>query len=366
MAGFEFLESFFGLAKKKLKQEDMDELFRSARASSGGRGKKKKQIERETEEAEVDTEKALVERPLNSRGLGTDSTLSVVQDQGKFSREQARYFEPADNSYATCGACRFYLRDESSETGRCQAVEGDIAWFGTSDYFLSAADEAFHAFERIHGAGGEIDAYTTKEDLEKRKKDDKDEVYSSDDEVKKKIEQRGEKWVVLDSAGKKVLGTHDSRESAVRQLQAIESKKSDEEDWAVNIEFYKEDIDKQLVFGIVMEPDSIDSQGDFSTEEEIEKAAHGFLRKSRIVGDSHKLKAKAEVVESHIVREASTVEGQEVKKGSWIMVVKIHDPALWAGVKSGDFNGFSIGGKATRVVDEIFGEDEEEDEKPKE
>jgi hypothetical protein len=343
MAGFEFLESFFGLAKKKLKPEDMDELFRSARAASGGRGKKKKRLERENEE--VDTEKALVERPLNSRGLGTDSTLSVVQDQGKFSKEQARYFEPADNSYATCGGCRFYLRDDNSEIGRCQAVEGDIAWFGTSDYFLSASDEAYHAFERVHGA----EIYAAKEE--------DDETYK----VEKKVEQRGDKWVVLDSAGKKVLGTHDSKESAVRQLQAIEANKS-EEDWSVSVEFYKEDLDKQLVFGIVMEPEVIDSQGDFSTEEEIEKAAHGFLRKSRIIGNSHKLKAKAEVVESYIAREAAVVEGQEVKKGSWIMVVKIHDGELWEGVKSGDFNGFSIGGKATRIEGEEFGETEEEEE----
>jgi hypothetical protein len=39
------------------------------------------------------------------------------------------------------------------------------------------------------------------------------------------IRKRGEKWVVLDSSGKKVLGTHSSREKAVKQMQAIEASK---------------------------------------------------------------------------------------------------------------------------------------------
>lgn len=340
MAGQDFLESFFDLAKKKFKSEDMDELFRAARAASGGKGKKKKQ--REKEEAEKSVEKALIERPLNSKGFGADSTLAIVQEQGKFSKEAARYVEPARNSYSTCGACRLYLRDENSEMGRCQAVEGDIAWYGTSDYFLSAADEADYSFEASHPQI--VEAY--KEDIE----------------IKKKIEERDGKYVVLDSTGKKVLGTHDSKASAVKQLQAIEASKKSDDNWEVDVDFYKQDVEKQLVFGVVMEPDAEDTQGDFSNEEEIEKAAHLFLRKSRIIGKSHKLKAKAEVVESYIAREAATIDGQEVKKGSWVMVTKIHDKELWEGIKSGEFTGFSIAGKATKIEGQLFGEEESESE----
>lgn len=39
------------------------------------------------------------------------------------------------------------------------------------------------------------------------------------------IRKRGNNWVVLDSTGKKVLGTHPTREEAVKQLQAIEAHK---------------------------------------------------------------------------------------------------------------------------------------------
>ncbi|KKL69714.1 hypothetical protein LCGC14_2112140, partial [marine sediment metagenome] len=41
-----------------------------------------------------------------------------------------------------CGACRFYLRDPSSEVGRCQVVDGPIPWFATSDLYISADAEA--------------------------------------------------------------------------------------------------------------------------------------------------------------------------------------------------------------------------------
>lgn len=39
------------------------------------------------------------------------------------------------------------------------------------------------------------------------------------------IKKRGNKWVVTDKSGKKTLGTHTSREAAVKQLRAIEANK---------------------------------------------------------------------------------------------------------------------------------------------
>ena len=39
------------------------------------------------------------------------------------------------------------------------------------------------------------------------------------------IKKRGNKWVVTDKSGKKTLGTHSSKEAAVKQLRAIEANK---------------------------------------------------------------------------------------------------------------------------------------------
>ena len=50
--------------------------------------------------------------------------------------------------------------------------------------------------------------------------------FSEFEEVNEKIAHRGKKWVVLNKKGDKVLGTHSSREKAVKQLQAIEISKA--------------------------------------------------------------------------------------------------------------------------------------------
>lgn len=49
--------------------------------------------------------------------------------------------------------------------------------------------------------------------------------FSAYESINEKIRKRGSKWVVTDKSGKKVLGTHASREKAVKQLQAIEISK---------------------------------------------------------------------------------------------------------------------------------------------
>ena len=45
-------------------------------------------------------------------------------------------------------------------------------------------------------------------------------------EINEKIVQRGKNWVVMNKKGTKVLGTHPTREKAVKQLQAIEISKA--------------------------------------------------------------------------------------------------------------------------------------------
>ena len=50
-------------------------------------------------------------------------------------------------------------------------------------------------------------------------------VIGFQDFITEKVEKRGKNWVVLDSKGKDVLGTHPSKEKAIKQLQAIEISK---------------------------------------------------------------------------------------------------------------------------------------------
>jgi hypothetical protein len=107
---------------------------------------------------------------------------------------------------------------------------------------------------------------------------------------------------------------------------------------------------KRLVTGVVLEPDTPDAQGDIYNEEEVEKAAHGYMSRYRIsseMGEMHKSTTKKiEVVESWLQREPAALNGQPVKKGSWLITVKVNKDDAWEKVKSGEYRGFSIGGTA--------------------
>lgn len=118
------------------------------------------------------------------------------------------------------------------------------------------------------------------------------------------------------------------------------------------IKIMKADADKQCVYGVVLAPEEVDLQEDWMKPEEIEKTAHFFMMNGATVGDSHESVAKAKAIESYIAPCDFVGEGQygsqPVKKGSWVLGVKILDPEMWEGVKSGEYTGFSVGGWGMR------------------
>lgn len=117
----------------------------------------------------------------------------------------------------------------------------------------------------------------------------------------------------------------------------------------ITVEFIEKAEEKQLVYGIVYEPDIEDTQGDVATAEEIEKAAHGFLEQYNQMSIEHeRLTSQAKVVESYVAPQDLLLGQQEVKKGSWILVSHIVDPDLWQQVKKGDITGYSMEGTAVR------------------
>ena len=109
---------------------------------------------------------------------------------------------------------------------------------------------------------------------------------------------------------------------------------------------------KQIVYGVILAPQEIDAQDDFMEPEEIEKAAHRYLTKSRVIGSGHEKPIDAEPVESFIAPQDLEMTGQYgpqvVKKGSWILGVKVHDPEEWKKIVNGEYTGFSVGGLGAR------------------
>ena len=114
----------------------------------------------------------------------------------------------------------------------------------------------------------------------------------------------------------------------------------------------KADEDRRLVLGVVLEPNSVDTQGDTIAPEEIERAAHLWLARFQDRGFMHRqiVNSKLEIYESYLAPADLTIGGQRVKKGSWLLMYHVVDDVLWAAVKRGDLTGFSMGGFARRVA----------------
>lgn len=117
---------------------------------------------------------------------------------------------------------------------------------------------------------------------------------------------------------------------------------------------------ERLVYGIVYEPDTIDAHGDFADAKTIEKAAHEFMLKYRQIDKNHDFVAGVgEVVESYIAPADMELNGEPVKKGTWILTTKA-DEDTWEAVKRGEFQGYSLAGVAeTEVIEEEVTKTEE-------
>jgi len=138
-------------------------------------------------------------------------------------------------------------------------------------------------------------------------------------------------------------------------LKSDEDEEDEEEDEVSKVmKAYKVPIivskgEQQIVYGVVSEPDTVDLQGDRLSESEIRKACHKFMQTSQRIGKEHSGVAKASIIESYIAPTDFKCNGQPVRKGSWIMAVKVHDPSLWQAIKKGEITGFSIAGTGTRT-----------------
>lgn len=122
-------------------------------------------------------------------------------------------------------------------------------------------------------------------------------------------------------------------------------------DWVREVPIRKTDAEKRMVYGVVYAPDEIDAHGDFTTADEIEKAAYGFMKNLRLrqIDKDHSFDpAPAYVAESWLVRAPDPLF-QEEKEGAWAVGIKIEDDSLWEAVKGGEYKALSLAGFCERV-----------------
>ncbi len=107
---------------------------------------------------------------------------------------------------------------------------------------------------------------------------------------------------------------------------------------------------ERIGYGEALTPWEVDFQGEYATEKEVKAIAHNFVRNlpkaiSRI-GEMHNRfgladgQVPGEVVESSIIGPGN----KYFTEGAWVLGVKFH-PEVWKKVLSGEYRGFSIGGR---------------------
>ncbi|MBK7537553.1 MAG: DNA adenine methylase [Myxococcales bacterium] len=109
--------------------------------------------------------------------------------------------------------------------------------------------------------------------------------------------------------------------------------------------------DERFVLGIVLEPEVVDAQGDIYSVEEVRAAAHRFLEEFGGIGLMHQLRVndQVKILESYLAPADFSLGGISVRRGTWLLAVRVLSDELWTRIKEGELTGLSIGGTARRV-----------------
>ncbi len=108
----------------------------------------------------------------------------------------------------------------------------------------------------------------------------------------------------------------------------------------------KSEAETHYITGIVYEPMVEDTDKNYMTAAEIAKAEKYFTENSGSIDIQHSFETEenVSVVESWITKCDCSINGKDVKKGTWLMTVKVEDDDIWDKVEKGEITGFSMGG----------------------
>lgn len=142
--------------------------------------------------------------------------------------------------------------------------------------------------------------------------------------------------------------------SAITMKPKVGATEKRDADWSMSVPIAKVDDEQRMVWGwasVIVEDGSVvtDKQEDQVELAELSKAAHGFMRMSRVGGDMHEKMDGGEIVESIVFTpDMQKALGIDLKKVGWFIGYHVTNDDVWKRVKSGDLKAFSFGGRARR------------------
>lgn len=115
--------------------------------------------------------------------------------------------------------------------------------------------------------------------------------------------------------------------------------------------------EERYVLGIVLEPETVDAQDDIYSAAEIREAAHRFMEEYRNIGLMHRglVNGRVKILESYLAPTSFTLDGAQVRKGTWLLAMRVLDDDLWSQVKNGELTGLNMGGSAARLPEPAEG-----------
>ena len=130
-------------------------------------------------------------------------------------------------------------------------------------------------------------------------------------------------------------------------------KSADKAPHLTEIPITKTDDEKRMVYGVVYSPGEVDTDGEYATASEIEKASHRFMKglNALNIDKDHSFKSEqAFVAENWIIKKGDPVFPAE-PDGAWAVGIKIEDDTLWKSVKDGEVKALSMAGTADKTED---------------
>ena len=129
----------------------------------------------------------------------------------------------------------------------------------------------------------------------------------------------------------------------------------------------EDDEEERIVFSPVLEPNDGDDGAPLKPDKEneiysaptIRKTAHYWMENGGVVGLMHRfdVSQNVSILETYIVPVDFTfVNGKKkykVKKGTWLLTVRINDDDMWKAIKSGKLGAFSVGGEAIKRKEKV-------------
>lgn len=177
-------------------------------------------------------------------------------------------------------------------------------------------------------------------------------------------EKAGLKRVSILNAHQSVVDEHARRKIEHEKSDALskETKSKTKKFLGCEIQILKADTnaeeDERFVLGVVLEPNDgadeapldPDAQKDIYSAEDIRQTAHMFMADFQQIGLMHEqlISRGVRILESYIAPVAFEMDGQNVRKGSWLLALRILSDEVWEDIKLGKLTGFSIGGDAVR------------------